>query len=110
MAGQSSRSIRTSATGTETTIRSSVVVPNLTYTAGSSVRVRTGGDRDEPHHGPGRAWDAAAAEPTDWLVSTTDSTAGMQVAGAIGINSYYSSTATNAPLVLSVDDLVAVVP
>ncbi len=102
--------IRTSATGTETTIRAAALVPNLTYTPASSFRVRMEVTGTSPTTVRARAWDAAAAEPTDWLVSTTDSTAGMQVAGAIGINSYYSSTATNAPLVLSVDDLAAVVP
>lgn len=102
--------IRTSATGTETTIRAAALVPSLTYAPGSSFRVRMEVTGTSPTTVRARAWDAAAAEPTDWLVSTTDSTAGMQVAGAIGINSYYSSTATNAPLVLSVDDLVAVVP
>ncbi len=102
--------IRTSATGAETTIRTAALVPNLTYTAGSSFRVRLEVTGTSPTTIRARAWAQAAAEPTTWLVSTTDSTAGMQVAGAIGINSYYSSSATNAPLVLSVDDLTAVVP
>ena len=102
--------MRTSATGAETTIRTSAVVPSLTYTAGSSVRVRLEVTGTSPTTIRARAWAGTAAEPTDWLVSTTDTTAAMQVPGAIGINSYYSSTATNAPLVLSVDDLTAVVP
>ena len=72
--------------------------------------VAYGGDRVEPHHHPGQGLGRTAAEPTDWLVSTTDPTAGLQVAGGLGISTYYSSTATNAPLVLAVDDLQAVVP
>jgi anti-sigma-K factor RskA len=85
-------------------------VPNLTYTAGSSFRVRLEVTGASPTTIRARAWGSTAAEPSDWLVSASDTTAGIQVAGAIGINSYYSSTATNAPLVLSVDDLAAVVP
>ena len=87
-----------------------MLVPNLVYAPGTSIRVRTEVTGSSPTTIRARAWDPTTAEPTGWLVSATDSTAGMQVAGAIGINSYYSSTATNAPLVLSVDDLLADVP
>jgi PKD repeat protein len=102
--------IRTSSTGAETTIRTAVVVPNLTYAAGTSVRLRTEVIGTSPTTIRARAWRADSAEPASWLVTTTDATAGLQAPGAIGINSYYSSGATNAPLVLSVDDLQAVVP
>jgi hypothetical protein len=101
---------RLSSTGVATILRGRVVVPNLTYAAGEAIRVRIETTGTSPTTLRARAWAAASAEPADWLVSTTDTTAGMQVPGAIGINSYYSSTATNAPLVLSVDDLAAVVP
>ena len=48
-----------------------------------------------------------SAEPTDWLVSVTDSASGLQVAGGIGYSAYMSSTGTNAPVLASVDDLWA---
>jgi PKD repeat protein len=102
--------IRTSSTGAETTLRPAVLVPGLTYSPGSTIRLRLEVSGTNPTTIRARAWDAAAAEPTTWLSSVTDTTAGMQVPGSIGLFSYYSSTATNAPLVLSVDDLLAITP
>ncbi len=101
--------IRTSSTGVETTLRTGVLVPNLTYAAGASIRLRMDVTGINPTTIRARAWDAASAEPAGWLVSTTDATAALQVPGAVGLNAYYSSTATNAPLVLAVDDVAAVV-
>lgn len=102
--------IRTSSTGVETTLGAGVLVPNLTYAAGSSIRLLVEVTGTSPTIVRARVWDAASAEPAGWLVSTTDATAALQVPGAVGLNAYYSSTATNAPLVLSVDDVAAVVP
>lgn len=101
---------RTSATGAAVTLRSRVLVPNLVYAAGGSIRLRVEVTGTNPTTLRARAWRADSAEPTTWRVSATDATAGMQAAGGIGINSYYSGGATNAPLVLSVDDLKAIVP
>ncbi|MCU0263746.1 MAG: PKD domain-containing protein [Candidatus Nanopelagicales bacterium] len=102
--------IRTSATGVETTIGTAVLVPNLTYAAGSTVHMRLEVAGTNPTTIRARAWDSAATEPTTWLRTATDTTAGLQVPGSIGLTSYYSSSATNAPLVLAVDDVSAVVP
>lgn len=102
--------IRTSSTGAETTIRAGVLVPNLTFTAGSSVRLRVEVTGTNPTTVRARAWNGAAAEPTTWLSTVTDATAALQVPGSVGLVSYYSSSATNAPLVLAVDDVLAVTP
>ena len=48
---------------------------------------------------------AAIARP-----ARTDTTPALQAPGSIGLYSYLSSSATNAPLMLLVDDLVARVP
>ncbi|MGO4122736.1 PKD domain-containing protein, partial [Arthrobacter sp. YAF16] len=47
------------------------------------------------------------AEPANWQLSTTDSTATLQSAGGIGIYSYLSTTGTPTPLTVSFDDLWA---
>jgi hypothetical protein len=57
-----------------------------------------------------RAWITGSAEPTQWLQAATDTTAALQAPGGLGIFTYLSSSATNAPIVLAVDDLVAVTP
>ena len=57
-----------------------------------------------------RAWSDPAgsttpsAEPSTWLVTGTDTTAALQVAGAVGFNVYVLSGATT-PATLSVSGL-----
>jgi PKD repeat protein len=101
---------RMSATGRETTILSPVLVPDLTYTAGSTVRLRMEVTGSNPTTVRAKVWDDTAAEPADWLVTASDVTAGLQGPGSLGLTTYYSSSATNSPLVLAVDELAAVAP
>jgi hypothetical protein len=53
-------------------------------------------------------WAVGSSEPATWTASVTDTTAGLQAAGSIGLMGYLSGSATNAPLVVRFDDLVAV--
>ena len=57
-----------------------------------------------------KVWPAGTAEPGAWTTTTTDSTAGLQAAGAVGLYAYLSGSATNAPITVSVPDLSAVAP
>lgn len=102
--------VRTSSTGAETTIAPAVAVPGATVTAGSPLEVRVQATGSGPTTIRARAWSSAAAEPTGWQVSATDSTAGLQGPGVIGFNHYLSSTVTNAPLTVLLDDVVAAAP
>ena len=43
-------------------------------------------------------------------IDATDSTTGLQAPGAIGVVPYLSASATNAPITLSFDGLVATAP
>ena len=52
-------------------------------------------------------WPANTSEPTAWRTTATDSTAAAQVAGAVGLSSHLSSSVTNAPVVLRLDDVSA---
>ncbi len=45
-----------------------------------------------------------------WQLTTTDSTAGLQAAGGVGLVTYLSGTSTNFPIVVSFDDLLVTVP
>ncbi|TDN93247.1 PKD domain-containing protein [Microbacterium sp. BK668] len=51
-----------------------------------------------------RVWAEGTAEPTTWTTAT-DSTAALQAAGAVGVYSYLSGSANNAPITLGVRDL-----
>ena len=56
-----------------------------------------------------KIWRTGQAEPTAWLSSVTDSTAGLQVAGAIGLQSSLSSAATST-VVTRFDNFSATAP
>ncbi len=92
---------------TLTALSASVTVPGLTYTPGQQLELRFQVTGTNPTTLRARVWPTGQAEPTTWLVSATDSFAGLQVAGAVGLQPYLSSSATNAPIVIRIDNLVA---
>ena len=53
---------------------------------------------------------SAASLELAWATSATDSTTGLQAPGAIGVVPHLSASATNAPITLSFDGLVATAP
>jgi hypothetical protein len=95
--------------GAETTL-SSVSVPNLTYVAGSVLRVRVQVTGTNPTTVRARVWPVAAVEPATWVVSATDATASLQVPGGFALSTYLSGSATNAPMTTSFDELVVGAP
>jgi PKD repeat protein len=52
-----------------------------------------------------KVWASGTAEPAAWTVSANDTTASLQAAGSVGVIGYLSGSATNAPVVVSIDDL-----
>ncbi|MBN1098038.1 hypothetical protein JKP76_19675 [Blastococcus sp. TML/C7B] len=52
-----------------------------------------------------KVWPAGSAEPTEWQRTATDSTAALQAPGGVGLTTYLSGSATNAPVALRMDDL-----
>jgi PKD repeat protein/aryl-phospho-beta-D-glucosidase BglC (GH1 family) len=97
--------VRTNATGVETAIRNEATVAGLTAAAGTQLRVRVQVTGTNPTTVRARVWAASGPEPAAWAASVTDTTAGMQAGGSVGLNTYLSSSTTNAPLVVRVDDL-----
>ena len=81
--------------GTETAL-SSVTTP-MTYTAGAVVRVQLQVTGTAPTTLRSMIWPQGSTQPTTWQVTTTDSTAALQVSGAMGLLVYLSGSATNAP-------------
>ena len=91
--------------GTETTLASQTV-PGLTYAAGEQLQLRFQVTGLSPTTLNAKVWKVGSSEPTGWLLTTQDSTAALQGAGSIGLATYLSGTATNAPVVIRFDDLI----
>ena len=53
-----------------------------------------------------KVWKLGTTEPAAWTLTTTDTTANLQAVGSTGISTYLSGSATNAPIVLTVDNYV----
>ena len=102
--------VRTTAAGVETSLRSETLAGALTYSPGEKLRVRVQVTGVGTTTVRARIWRAVDPEPTAWLVTSTDTTAGLQAAGSIGLLTFLSGSATNGPIVLAVDDLLAVKP
>ncbi len=95
---------------TEVKIGGTLVVPGLTYRAGDRLMVRMQASGTSPTVLRARVWAAGSSEPSTWQVGLSDSTAGLQAAGSIGLNLYLSSSATDALVTVALDDLVATTP
>ncbi len=96
--------------GTSPTIAGEVLVPGLVAEPGQQLRVRVQAVGAVPTTLRAKLWPADTAEPSGWLVQTTDNTPALQAAGAIGVYAYLSSSASNGPITSSFDDLVVAAP
>nr|MCW2727098.1 domain containing protein [Aeromicrobium sp.] len=85
--------------GTETVV-SAATVPGLKAVAGQPIRVRTEVTGTSPTTIRARAWVPGAAEPSGWLVTSTDSSAALQQPGAVGLSVYLSGTAATTTVLL----------
>ncbi|MDP3894954.1 PKD domain-containing protein [Nocardioides sp.] len=80
-------------------------VSGLTVGAGDLVNVRAQAFGTSPTTVRVKVWAIGDEEPTGWTASVTDNTAGLQVAGGLGLRTYLSGSATNAPVFGLFDDL-----
>ncbi|NOJ60757.1 PKD domain-containing protein, partial [Arthrobacter sp. 260] len=92
------------ANGSEVTLASQVLT-GVSYALGDSVVVRMEATGTSPTVLNAKAWKAGSAEPAAWQLSEEDSTASLQVAGGVGIQSYLTGSATNAPVRVQFDEL-----
>ncbi len=90
------------------TIAPEVVVSGVSAVPGSKLDVRVQATGTNPTTVRVKVWPHGTPEPSTWNRTVTDDTAALQAAGGIGVYAYLSSRATNAPITMSVDDLVAV--
>ncbi len=89
------------------TVVSNVTIPGLSYSPGAALRLRVSVAGASPTTIRAKAWLAGSSEPSSWGLSTTDSSSGLQDAGTIGVEGYLSSGATNAPITVRYDNVVA---
>ncbi|WP_285706002.1 LamG-like jellyroll fold domain-containing protein [Microtetraspora sp. NBRC 16547] len=101
---------RTDASNTETLLGAEQTVAGLTYSPGAVLKVRLQVVGTSPTTVQAKMWPAGQTEPATWQVSATDSTAGLQAPGGVGFGAFLSGTATNAPVVVTVDDLASTNP
>ncbi len=90
--------------GAETKL-GTATVPGLTYAAGDDLRARFTASGASPTTLTAKVWRVGAPEPAATHLSRTDSTAGLQGAGSIGMQTYVFSSVTTLPVVASFDNL-----
>ncbi|KQU67656.1 hypothetical protein ASC58_14135 [Phycicoccus sp. Root101] len=89
--------------GATETILATQATSGFTYAAGDRVVVRLQVTGTSPSTIRARVWKLGSPEPTTWL-TTTDSTASMQVSGSAGVYLYLSGSTVNAPVVYGIDN------
>ena len=53
-----------------------------------------------------RAWADGSPEPGTWNYTVTNSAAGLQAPGGVGLRAYIGGTTTNAPVLVTFDDFL----
>jgi PKD repeat protein len=94
--------IKSNSAGTESIIGTTATVAGLNYTAGMVLQLRLQVSGVGTSTLNAKVW--SGTEPA-WQVSATDTTAGLQAAGAIGLIGYASGSTTNAPITMTFDAL-----
>jgi hypothetical protein len=79
---------------------------DLTYNAGDKIRIRFTASGTGTTNLAVKAWKVGTAEPAAAQVTATDTTAALQTAGSFAMISYLAGNATNAPVTVSVDNLL----
>jgi PKD repeat protein len=91
--------------GAETVIGREVTLPGVTSTPGTALRLRMQAEGTGTTTLRLKVWLDGGDEPAAWQVVQTDTTAGLQNAGSIGVATYLSGSATNAPIIVTFGDL-----
>jgi PKD repeat protein len=101
---------RLNSAGTQTVIGPETFVGGLTYLTTDRLILRIQVTGGAPTTVRVKVWKAGTTEPVAWILTTTDATANLQTAGSTGLVTYLSSSATNAPIALAVDDYLVTTP
>lgn len=82
-------------------------VPGLTSVVGQPLAVRVQVTGTAPTTLRAKVWVDGTPEPAAWQLTTTDSTAALQVPGSIGLSAYLSGSSTTVPTTVGFRDLWA---
>ena len=93
--------------GRRETILQTQAVSGLTVAAGDKLNFKVQASGKSPTTLRAKVWKVGTAEPATWTASVDRHDGRLQDAGSIGVDAYLSGSATNAPVVVSVDDLWA---
>ena len=93
--------------GTETALVTQTV-PGLVYAPGDVLNIRLQAEGNGTTTLRAKVWEEGTAEPGTWTATSTDTTAALQAPGGVGLQNYLSGSATNAPIVASIDDFQVV--
>jgi PKD repeat protein len=92
---------------TDTVLASLSSIPGLTVVApGDELRVRFQVQGTNPTQLRVKVWRLGTPEPVTWLLTATDNSTALQSAGGVGLATYLSGSATNAPITARFDDFV----
>jgi PKD repeat protein len=83
-----------------------VTVPGLTYSLGDVIRMRYTAIGSGTTTLQAKAWKVGTTEPAAFNLTRTDNTAALQAAGPISVQVYLSGSATNFPIVASLDSFI----
>ncbi|SFF27248.1 hypothetical protein SAMN04488035_2229, partial [Flavimobilis marinus] len=83
------------------------VVQGVTFGAGDELRLRLQVEGTSPTVVRAKVWPEGSAEPEAWRAVGSDSTAALQAAGGLGIQSYTGGPSGSPSVVFSYDDLQA---
>ncbi|MFC8192420.1 PKD domain-containing protein [Cellulomonas sp. NPDC057328] len=92
---------------TGTTTLANAAVPGGATAAGAPLRLRLQLEGSGTTALRAKVWPASAAEPSGWLLQSTDATPELQDGGGVGLGQYTASATTNGPVRVSWDDLSA---
>ena len=101
--------IREAGSGADSSIQAQIST-GVSYAVGERLNVRAQAIGTSPTTLRAKVWKEGTPEPANWLRSVTDTTAGLQAAGSVGVSSYISKSAASAPIALKIDDLTVVAP
>jgi len=93
--------------GAATALGSAVKVSGVAHVVGQRLEVRLQATGANPTTLRMKVWRELSAEPAGWQVQGTDSTTVLQSAGGLGVHALLPSTAANAPVRMTFDNLSA---
>ena len=76
------------------TVLNTYIVPGLTWAAGDTFTVKAQVVGSGTTTIRSKVWKSGTTEPSNWQITSTDSTAGLQTAGPMGVTAYRAASAT----------------